>query len=271
MMDCKHLTDDVLLDNAEHKLPRDVRKQVDYHLKKCDACRNRADDVVRIAAAIRKQPSGAPPQLMAQLDDAVMAFVRNPKSTRPASGWLGFVYAAAGVAAAALVVTLVSVWAMRHKADEPTIVREPTPPKVEPKKPEIVNAPKPEPEKKPEPKPEPKPDPKIVNENPRPEPPREPDPKPEPKPEPKIVDKPQPKPEPKPEPKPDPKPEPAPVAVKLEGDLNGDGKVDIADRLILTSYLNDGGDLDATADLNGDGKIDVADAQIIAQIIADQP
>ena len=54
-----------------------------------------------------------------------------------------------------------------------------------------------------------------------------------------------------------------------EGDLNGDGKVDIADAVaVLEVMARDGNDADA--DLNGDGKVDIADFVAVLEIMAKQ-
>ncbi|MBR1803376.1 MAG: dockerin type I repeat-containing protein [Muribaculaceae bacterium] len=62
--------------------------------------------------------------------------------------------------------------------------------------------------------------------------------------------------------------EPDPVSVT--GDLNGDGKVDVADVNIIINLIlgtASGGNLQATSDLNGDGKTDVSDVNEIINII----
>ena len=55
----------------------------------------------------------------------------------------------------------------------------------------------------------------------------------------------------------------------MEGDLNGDSKVDIADAVaVLEVMARDGNDADA--DLNGDGKVDIADFVAVLEIMAKQ-
>lgn len=55
----------------------------------------------------------------------------------------------------------------------------------------------------------------------------------------------------------------------IEGDLNGDEKVDIADAVaVLEVMARDGND--AEADLNGDGKVDIADFVAVLEIMAKQ-
>ena len=55
----------------------------------------------------------------------------------------------------------------------------------------------------------------------------------------------------------------------LDGDLNGDDKVDIADAVaVLEVMARDGND--AEADLNGDGKVDIADFVAVLEIMAKQ-
>lgn len=55
----------------------------------------------------------------------------------------------------------------------------------------------------------------------------------------------------------------------LEGDLNGDDKVDIADAVAVLEVMARDGD-DAEADLNGDGKVDIADFVAVLEIMAKQ-
>ena len=55
----------------------------------------------------------------------------------------------------------------------------------------------------------------------------------------------------------------------IEGDLNGDGKVDIADAVSVLDIMAASG-YDAAADLNGDGKVDIADFVAILDIMAQQ-
>jgi len=54
-----------------------------------------------------------------------------------------------------------------------------------------------------------------------------------------------------------------------KGDLNGDGKVDIADAVTVLNIMASGEDI-AEADVNGDGKIDIADFVTILNIMAAQ-
>ena len=51
------------------------------------------------------------------------------------------------------------------------------------------------------------------------------------------------------------------------GDLNGDGKVDIADAVTILNFMAEGNN-DAKADLNGDGKVDIADFVTVLNIMA---
>ena len=59
----------------------------------------------------------------------------------------------------------------------------------------------------------------------------------------------------------------------VDGDINGDGRLDVTDLVTLSKYIADG---DAThvqtdkADLNGDGRITVADVVELARRIANQ-
>ena len=53
----------------------------------------------------------------------------------------------------------------------------------------------------------------------------------------------------------------------LEGDLNGDGKVDIADAVTVLNIMA-AGNYDAAADVNGDQKVDIADFVTILNIMA---
>ena len=53
----------------------------------------------------------------------------------------------------------------------------------------------------------------------------------------------------------------------MEGDLNGDGKVDIADAVTVLNIMASGDDV-PEADLNGDGKIDIADFVTVLNIMA---
>ena len=55
----------------------------------------------------------------------------------------------------------------------------------------------------------------------------------------------------------------------IEGDLNGDGNVDIADAVTVLDFMASG-DYNAAVDLNGDKKIDIADFVIVLDIMAKQ-
>jgi len=55
----------------------------------------------------------------------------------------------------------------------------------------------------------------------------------------------------------------------IEGDLNGDGNVDIADAVTVLDFMASG-DYNADVDLNGDKKIDIADFVIVLDIMAKQ-
>ncbi|MBO4550739.1 MAG: dockerin type I repeat-containing protein, partial [Bacteroidaceae bacterium] len=54
-----------------------------------------------------------------------------------------------------------------------------------------------------------------------------------------------------------------------QGDVNGDGDVDVADYTYILNLMADEA-FDAKADVNGDGEVDVADATFILNIMADQ-
>jgi hypothetical protein len=72
-------------------------------------------------------------------------------------------------------------------------------------------------------------------------------------------------PEPEPDPTPDPDPGPSPTPDEVQGDLNGDGRVNILDLSILLSNWNrtTGNLTNPKADLNGDGKVDILDLSIL--------
>ena len=55
----------------------------------------------------------------------------------------------------------------------------------------------------------------------------------------------------------------------VEGDVNKDGKVDVADAQFILINVADGG-TNLECDVNGDGKVDVADVQTVLIMIADQ-
>ena len=55
----------------------------------------------------------------------------------------------------------------------------------------------------------------------------------------------------------------------LAGDLNRDGKVDIADAVTVLNIMAAGTD-NPSADLNGDGKVDIADFVTVLNIMAAQ-
>ena len=59
------------------------------------------------------------------------------------------------------------------------------------------------------------------------------------------------------------------TAESIEGDLTGDGKVDIADAVTVLELMANN-DYDAAADLNGDQKVDVADFVSVLEIMAHQ-
>ena len=55
----------------------------------------------------------------------------------------------------------------------------------------------------------------------------------------------------------------------ITGDLNGDGKIDIADAVNILSQMAEGRDSSA-ADLNGDGKVDIADFVSVLNLMVGQ-
>ena len=55
----------------------------------------------------------------------------------------------------------------------------------------------------------------------------------------------------------------------IKGDMNGDGKVDIADAVSILNLMAEGGE-NPDADQNGDGKIDIADFVTILNLMAEQ-
>ena len=55
----------------------------------------------------------------------------------------------------------------------------------------------------------------------------------------------------------------------IEGDMNGDDKVDIADAVSILNIMAEGTN-DPAADLNGDGKVDIADFVTVLNIMAEQ-
>ena len=55
----------------------------------------------------------------------------------------------------------------------------------------------------------------------------------------------------------------------VDGDLNGDSKIDIADAVTVLSIMA-GGEFDPKADLNGDGKNDIADFVVVLTMMAAQ-
>ena len=59
------------------------------------------------------------------------------------------------------------------------------------------------------------------------------------------------------------------IGVGLNGDVNGDTEVNIADAQKILIYIANG-ESPAVADVNGDGKVDIADAQKVLIIIANQ-
>ena len=54
-----------------------------------------------------------------------------------------------------------------------------------------------------------------------------------------------------------------------KGDLNGDGKIDIADAVSVLDMMAAGSN-DPSGDLNGDGKVDIADLVAVLDIMAGQ-
>lgn len=54
----------------------------------------------------------------------------------------------------------------------------------------------------------------------------------------------------------------------IEGDLNGDGKIDIADAVTVLNVMADGTN-DSSADLNDDGKVDIADFVTVLNLMAE--
>ena len=59
------------------------------------------------------------------------------------------------------------------------------------------------------------------------------------------------------------------ITLGVQGDVNRDGKVDVADAQYILIAVADGGK-DLSCDVNGDGKVDVADVQTVLIMIADQ-
>ena len=59
------------------------------------------------------------------------------------------------------------------------------------------------------------------------------------------------------------------VIPKVEGDLNIDGKVDVADAVNILNLMAEG-KISPIADLNGDNKVDIADFVIVLNIMAEQ-
>ena len=55
----------------------------------------------------------------------------------------------------------------------------------------------------------------------------------------------------------------------IEGDLNGDGSVDIADAVIVLDFMANN-EYNATADFNGDGEVNIADFVVVLDIMAQQ-
>jgi hypothetical protein len=237
MMNCKELTNDLLVDYADWQLAPHERNRVARHLDVCEPCQVRRNELEGMTGALRHATDSPPAALMAQLDRAVLGALPAvappaPRRRRP----LAFV----GIAAV-LVVGLAAFFAGQRTAPRPepkVFVRE-TPtaiPKAEPIQPKAEPALE-TPLKKPTPKPVP------------PEKIPEPAPNSTPAPAPVIVKVPPPVPAPHPLPKP--------------GDLNGDGVVDIADARILQQMITQGLPLPAHADLNGDGVVDIADVREI--------
>jgi hypothetical protein len=54
-------------------------------------------------------------------------------------------------------------------------------------------------------------------------------------------------------------------AARLDGDINGDGRVDILDAFRLARLLEQDGSEPGTGDLNGDGRVSTADVDLIAR------
>lgn len=61
-----------------------------------------------------------------------------------------------------------------------------------------------------------------------------------------------------------------PVVTPLKGDINKDGKIDIADSMLICQYLLGERELPemAIADVNGDNKVDIADSLLIARKVS---
>ena len=266
-MDCRKFTNDVMLDHSERLLDPQSRQDADNHLSACRACRDRYEEVKKVAGAVRQTlEAPAHKALMEQLEAGVLGQFARFQAGKRRSGSRHRIYwaAAVGVAAAVLVAVIIGITWKDQANVQPgqpnsNIVRkEPLPP------------PPPEPPTPPPPKaapvtPVPPVTPAPEAPNPEPEPPRPAPPPPE------VVRPPAPV---VPEPRPT-RPEPvlAPGEPSFaKGDFNRNRRLDLQDAAFLDQEILAGRVYDlAVADVTGDGQVDCGDVLAIIQAAEKNP
>lgn len=276
-MTCDELTHDQLISYLDHELDRDAFMDVRFHLHSCGGCERRLEAVREIVRGIAAGSDAAKPLVPQAMEDALLVEIGNiaaatrgeavePRAPVKLRGeWRlsgGQVLGAA--VAATLVVLAVGSW-LRDALLGGEPAREGDPSASIGKAPDPRTAVTPQPEEKASPKKTAAAPPAVAvvameippgGETPvtaelavvwdePPAPVEEP-----------IAARPA---------------DPEPPRSRLRGDVNGDGKVDIADSMLITRALvrkDIALDLDA-ADVNGDGRVDIADSMYISnQVVA---
>ncbi len=283
-MDCKGVTNDLLVDYADRLSQGDERAAIDQHLNKCRGCRVRYEEVKLIAGGVRTTLKAPVHKALSdQLDAAVLGNLDKLVQEAAPSLHRKRIFWASSIAVAASLVIGIVVWATT-RGDSPTLddtivkknespeppkteIPTPVPPKTEdPKPPVTVKTPPPPKTEEPIAPPPPKTE--------TPAPPKTETPAPPKTETPNIPESPRTKTTtpantdvPKVEP---PKREPERAIVR--GDFNKNGKVDSQDVAFLNGQIIAGRTQDtAVADLTGDGRVDCGDVLAMLQTMERNP
>ncbi len=282
-MDCKGVTNDLLVDYGERLSKGDERAAIDQHLNKCRGCRVRYEEVKLIAAGVRTTMQAPVHKALSdQLDAAVLGNLDKLVQQAAPSVHRKRIFWASSIAVAASLVIGIIVWAATRGGQEKpadnivktgdttpqppkTDISTPVPPKSETPKPPVTV------ENPPAPKTE---NPIAPPKTETPAPPKTETPAPPKTETPPIPESPRTKTTtpaitdvPKVEP---PKREPERAIVR--GDFNKNGKVDTQDVAYLNGQIIAGRTQDpAVADLTGDGRVDCGDVLAMLQTMERNP